>query len=134
MNDNEFLQSLIKEYGIRHRKSPIRRIADEIYANESSIVGSIGVLMNNFGFVEAMKKLGVERRMLTAGDNKGILDPFSPLKPEDEAHAQRMLDEVHQQFINAVKQGRGDRLASNDEIFSGLFWSGLTAKKHGLMK
>jgi protease-4 len=111
----------------------IAAVADEIYANESSIVGSIGVIMNNFGFVDAMNKLGIERRMLTAGENKGALDPFSPLKPEDEAHAQKLLDEVHQQFIEAVRQGRGDRLADNDDIFSGLFWSGLTAKEYGLI-
>jgi protease-4 len=80
-----------------------------------------------------MNKLGIERRMLTAGENKGALDPFSPLKPEDEAHAQKLLDEVHQQFIEAVRQGRGDRLADNDDIFSGLFWSGLTAKEYGLI-
>ena len=111
----------------------IAAAADEIYANESSIVGSIGVLMNNFGFVDAMEKLGIERRLITAGDNKGVLDPFSPLKPEDEAHARHMLNEVHQQFINAVKQGRGDRLVERDDLFSGLFWSGVTAKEYGLI-
>lgn len=111
----------------------IAAVADEIYANESSIVGSIGVIMNNFGFVDAMQKLGVERRMLTAGENKGILDPFSPLNPEDVAHAQKMLDEVHAQFIKAVKDGRGERLIERDDLFSGLFWSGLTAKDYGLI-
>lgn len=107
--------------------------ADRIYANSSSLVGSIGVLMDGFGFVETMKKLGIERRLLTAGENKGILDPFSPLDAKSRQHAQKMLNEVHQQFIDAVKQGRGDALKSNKEIFSGLFWSGARAKELGLV-
>jgi protease IV len=107
--------------------------ADEIYANESSIVGSIGVRMGEFGFVDAIEKLGVERRVITAGDNKVSLDPFLPLNEDDRAHAEQMLDEVHQQFIKAVRAGRGDRLKESKELFSGLFWSGLKAKSLGLI-
>lgn len=107
--------------------------ADEIFAHPSSIVGSIGVLMNGFGFVKSMNKLGVERRLITAGKNKGILDPFSPINPQHQAHAKKILDEVHQQFIDAVKKGRGDRLNDNPEIFSGLFWSGSRARQLGLI-
>jgi len=107
--------------------------ADKIYASPASIVGSIGVLMDGFGFVETMKKLGIERRLLTAGDNKGILDPFSPLDSKSRRHAQKMLDEIHVQFIDAVKQGRGAALKPNKEIFSGLFWSGTKAKELGLV-
>ena len=108
--------------------------ADEIFAHPSSIVGSIGVLMNGFGFVGAMEKLGVERRLIIAGENKALLDPFSPVTRAQKHHAQTMIDEVHQQFINAVRSGRGDRLSSNDsEIFSGLLWSGETALALGLV-
>lgn len=107
--------------------------ADEIYANESSIVGSIGVRMGEFGFVDAIEKLGVERRVITAGDNKVSLDPFLPLNEDDRAHAEQMLDEVHRQFIQAVRAGRGDRLKESEELFSGLFWSGARAKSHGLI-
>jgi len=106
---------------------------DKIYANPASIVGSIGVLMNGFGFVEGMKKIGIERRLLTAGENKGILDPFSPLDSKSRQHAQKMLNEIHEQFIDAVKQGRGTALKSNKEIFSGLFWTGAKAKELGLV-
>lgn len=111
----------------------IAAAADTIYANPSSIVGSIGVRMDSFGFVEALKKMGIERRSLTAGTNKSILDPFLPTKPEQEAHAREMLDVVHQEFINVVKSGRGDRLVENPDIFSGLFWSGRQAKDLGLV-
>lgn len=107
--------------------------ADKIYANESSIVGSIGVLMNGFGFVETLEKLGVERRLMTAGKFKGMLDPFSPLDPRMQQHAQALLDEVHTEFINAVKAGRGDRLAQDEQIFSGLIWTGREAKELGLI-
>jgi protease-4 len=107
--------------------------ADKIYASPASIVGSIGVLMDGFGFVDGMKKLGIERRLLTAGENKGMLDPFSPLDPKARRHAQKMLDEIHAQFIDAVKQGRGEALKPNKEIFSGLFWSGTKAKELGLV-
>lgn len=107
--------------------------ADKIYANQSSVVGSIGVLMNGFGFVDAMEKLGVERRLLTAGDQKGFLDPFSPAKPEDVEHVRSMLDEIHRQFIDAVKTGRGDRLASDENVFSGLIWTGEKSIELGLV-
>jgi protease IV len=107
--------------------------ADKIYASPASIVGSIGVLMDGFGFVDGMKKLGIERRLLTAGENKGILDPFSPLDPMARRHTQKLLDDIHVQFIDAVKQGRGDALKANKEIFSGLFWTGAKAKELGLV-
>lgn len=107
--------------------------ADRIYANEASIVGSIGVLMNGFGFVEAMKKLGIDRRLMTAGKYKGMLDPFSPRDPVAEGHHQEILDQIHEQFIDAVKDGRGDRLVDNEDVFSGLFWTGEQAKKLGLV-
>jgi protease-4 len=99
--------------------------ADEIYVNESSVIGSIGVLMNGFGFVDLMDQLGVERRLMTAGQHKGILDPFSPLSEFDREHASALLGDLHQTFIEAVKTGRGDRLKGDDtQLFSGLFWSG----------
>ena len=107
--------------------------ADEIYGNRSSLVGSIGVLLDGFGFVESMKKLGIERRLLTSGENKGMLDSFSPENESHRRHAQSVLHEVHRQVIYAVKQGRGARLADNEDIFSGLFWSGEQAKQLGLI-
>ena len=107
--------------------------AEQIFAHPSSIVGSIGVLMDGFGFVGTMEKLGIDRRLITAGDNKRILDPFSPTREADIAHAREMLSEVHRQFIAAVKAGRGDRLGDQPEIFSGLFWSGQKAKDLGLI-
>lgn len=113
----------------------IAAAADKIYADQGSVVGSIGVLINGFGFVEGMQKLGIERRLMTAGDNKGILDPFSPLQERDKAYIQGMLGEMHQQFIDTVKSGRGDRLhyEEHPEIFSGLFWTGEKAKPLGLI-
>ncbi|NIM26720.1 MAG: S49 family peptidase [Gammaproteobacteria bacterium] len=107
--------------------------ADKIFANQSSIVGSIGVLMNGFGFVDAMEKIGVERRLLTAGDRKGFLDPFSPTKPEEVEHVENMLGEIHQQFIDAVRRGRGDRLSSDESVFSGLVWTGERSVSLGLV-
>ena len=107
--------------------------ADEIYANPSSMVGSIGVLYNGFGFVGTIEKLGVTRRLLTAGRNKGFLDPFSPVTPEQEQRLQTMLDDVHQVFISKVKEGRGSRLQIDDLTFSGLFWTGQQAKERGLI-
>ncbi len=107
--------------------------ADEIYAAPSSMVGSIGVIYNGFGFVDTLQKLGMTRRMQTAGAHKGFLDQFSPEKPEDVAYLQRMLDLVHQQFINKVKEGRGTRLKIDDETFSGLFWTGTQARERGLI-
>ncbi|RUM94773.1 MAG: signal peptide peptidase SppA [Thiothrix sp.] len=107
--------------------------AEEIYASEASIVGSIGVRMDSFGFQKVMEKLGVERRTLTAGENKALLDPFAPQNPAQRAHLQGMLDQVHQLFINDVKAGRGDRLEDNDALFSGLIWSGKESLKLGLI-
>ena len=111
----------------------IAAAGDQIFANRSSLVGSIGVRMDSFGFVDALEKLGVERRSLTAGVNKAILDPFLPVQEDQRAHAQTMLDVVHQQFIEQVKAGRGDRLADDPDLFSGLFWSGEQAKELGLI-
>jgi len=107
--------------------------ADEIYADKASVVGSIGVLMNSFGFTEAMDKLGVERRLYTAGEHKGMLDPFSKENPADVVHLKKMLNAIHQQFIEAVKEGRGDRLADDPNIFSGLFWTGEESVALGLV-
>ncbi len=107
--------------------------ADKIYADKSSVVGSIGVLMNGFGFVDAMEKLGVERRLLTAGEHKGLLDPFSPQNPEEVTHIQIILDRIHQQFIDAVKRGRGDRLKEDGSLFSGLIWTGEQSLELGLV-
>lgn len=106
--------------------------ADKIYVDKASIVGSIGVLMDGFGFTGTMEKLGVERRLLTAGKNKGMLDPFSPVNPEQQALAQQMLNDIHQQFIAVVRQGRGNRLKEDENTFSGLFWNGDTSIKLGL--
>jgi len=106
--------------------------ADQIFVDKASIVGSIGVLMDGFGFVGTMDKLGVERRLLTAGTNKAMLDPFSPVNPQHEAYARAMLDQIHQQFIAVVRQGRGKALKESPDTFSGLFWNGEQAIKLGL--
>jgi protease-4 len=106
--------------------------ADEIYVDKASLVGSIGVLMDGFGFTGAMDKLGIERRLLTAGENKGMLDPFSPQNEKQTAYAKAMIDQIHQQFIAVVKEGRGARLKSTPEMFSGLFWNGEEALRLGL--
>lgn len=106
--------------------------ADKIYVGRSSIVGSIGVLSDQFGFTGLMEKIGVERRLITSGKSKGFLDPFSPMKPEDKVIFEKMLNQVHQTFIDDVKRGRGDRLVIDDEIFSGLFWTGEESIKRGL--
>ena len=110
----------------------IAAAADKIYVDKASIVGSIGVLMDSYGFTETMKKLGVERRLLTAGSNKAMLDPFSPVNPKHEAYAQNMLNQIHEQFKTVVREGRGKRLIEDDQIFSGLFWSGEQSIKIGL--
>jgi protease-4 len=110
----------------------IAAAADKIFVNKASIVGSVGVLMDGFGFVGTMEKLGVERRLLTAGENKGFLDPFSPQSDKHKAYAQAMLNEIHQQFIAVVRAGRGKRLKETPEMFSGLFWSGAKAVEMGL--
>ena len=107
--------------------------ADEIYADKASVVGSIGVLMDGFGATGLIDKLGVERRLLTAGENKGIGDPFSPLLPKHRAYIQSTLDQVHRQFIAVVKEGRGTRLKDTPETFSGLFWNGEQALSLGLI-
>jgi protease-4 len=107
--------------------------ADEIYVDKASLVGSIGVLMDGFGFTGTMEKLGVERRLLTAGENKGMLDPFSPQNAKQTAYAKAMIDQIHQQFIAVVKDGRGDKLKADSETFSGLFWNGDEAIRIGLV-
>jgi len=106
--------------------------ADEIYADKASIVGSIGVLMNGFGFTGVMKKIGVERRLYTAGSSKGFLDPFSEVKKSDKDHIQHLLGTIHKQFIDTVKEGRGKRLADNDKLFTGLVWTGEESVALGL--
>lgn len=107
--------------------------ADRIYVNRASIVGSIGVLMDGFGFSGTMDKLGVERRLLTAGENKGFLDPFSPQDPRQRKHAQLLLDDIHKQFIDVVRSGRGNRLRETSEMFSGLMWTGQQSMVLGLV-
>ncbi len=106
--------------------------ADQIFVDKASIVGSIGVLMDGFGFTGLMDKLGVERRLMTAGENKGFLDPFSPQTERHRQHAQAMLDQIHKQFIDVVKAGRGKRLKDTPELFTGLFWTGQQAVDMGL--
>jgi protease-4 len=110
----------------------IAAATDKIYVNKASIVGSIGVLMDGFGFTGLMDKLGVERRLMTAGENKGFLDPFSPQTEAQRKHAQFMLNHIHSQFIAVVKKGRGDRLKETPDMFSGLFWTGQQAVDLGL--
>ena len=110
----------------------IAAAADKIFVDKASIVGSIGVLMSGFGFTGTMDKLGIERRLLTAGTNKGFLDPFSPQDAHQNEHAQVLLAEVHQQFIDIVRKGRGDRLKENDAMFSGLMWTGSQSIQMGL--
>lgn len=143
-----YINDEIKRLRAKHPKVPLYAVigdmcasgcyyvvaaADKIYADKASIVGSIGVLMNGFGFVDAMKKVGVERRLMTAGEHKGFLDPFGPVKPAETKHAQQMLDEIHRQFIETIRQGRGDALKETRDMFSGLFWTGEEAIKLGLV-
>lgn len=111
----------------------IAAAADEIYADKASMVGSIGVLMNGFGFVEAIDKLGIERRLYTAGENKGFLDPFSPQRSEEVKHVKSLLEQIHRQFIDVVKEGRGDRLKQDADLFSGLIWTGEQGVELGLV-
>ncbi|BBI99491.1 peptidase [Ferrigenium kumadai] len=106
--------------------------ADKIFVDKASLIGSIGVLMDGFGFTGTMEKMGVERRLLTAGENKGFLDPFSPADPKQQAYAKQMLAEIHQQFIDVVKQGRGKRLKETPDTFSGLVWNGQRGVEMGL--
>ena len=110
----------------------IAAAADKIYVDKASIVGSIGVLMDGYGFTDVMQKVGVERRLLTAGENKAMLDPFSPVNPKHQALAQAMLNQIHEQFKTVVRQGRGNRLVEDNQTFSGLFWSGEQSIKIGL--
>jgi protease IV len=111
----------------------IAAAAQNIYANKASIVGSIGVRMDSFGFTDAIAKLGIERRAYTAGENKDFLDPFKPVRPEDVQHLQGMLDQIHQQFVAVVQQGRGERLKGGRELFSGLVWTGEQGIELGLV-
>ena len=110
----------------------IASAAYQIYVSPASLVGSIGVIMQGFGLQELTKKLGVEDRTMTAGQHKAVLNPFKPVSAEEKAHVQKMLDTIHQQFISAVKQGRGQRLKEDPQIFSGLFWTGQQAVELGL--
>lgn len=111
----------------------IAAAANKIYADKASIVGSIGVRMDGFGFVGAIDKLGVERRLLTAGKDKALLDPFSPIVPEQVQHIQTLLEDIHLQFINVVKTGRGEKLADDPQLFSGLIWTGEQGVEKGLV-
>jgi protease-4 len=106
--------------------------ADRIYVSPSSIVGSIGVLMNGFGFTGLMDKLGVDRRLITAGEHKGMLDPFSPVDPKEVEYAKTLIKDVHQQFIDVVKEGRGKKLKETPDMFSGLIWTGAKSVELGL--
>ena len=144
---SDYVYREIKRLRAKHKEIPLHAVivdigasgayyiasaADNIYVNPSSIVGSIGVLMNGFGFTGAMEKLGVERRLLTAGDSKGMLDPFTPLKEEEVAHVTGLLNDIHHTFIDAVKQGRGERLHDDPQLFSGKFWTGQQSIELGL--
>lgn len=111
----------------------IAAASDEIYADKASLVGSIGVVMNGFGFVDTLKKLGIERRLYTAGEHKGFLDPFSPQRKEETAHIKQLLTDIHNQFIKVVKDGRGARLKDDPKLFSGLIWTGEESVKLGLI-
>ncbi|HXF65600.1 MAG TPA: S49 family peptidase [Burkholderiales bacterium] len=106
--------------------------ADKIFVDKASIIGSIGVMMDGFGFTGAMEKLGIERRLLVAGENKAFLDPFLPMLESQKEHAEKMLEQIHQQFINVVRQGRGKRLKESPELFSGLLWVGEKSIELGL--
>ncbi len=110
----------------------IAAAADKIYVNQSSLIGSIGVVLNGFGFVNVMEKLGVDRRLVIAGKHKALMDPFSPENEEETEHMQTLLNEVHQEFILAVRAGRGDRLVETEDMFSGLIWTGTQGIKLGL--
>lgn len=111
----------------------IAAAADEIYADKASIVGSIGVLMDGFGFVGTLEKLGVERRLVTAGESKGFMDPFSPMNENDLRHVRSMLEDIHEQFVTVVREGRGDRLSESEPLFTGLTWTGERSLELGLI-
>jgi protease-4 len=142
-----YIYDEIRRLRQKHKKIPIYAVigdicasgcyyiaaaTDAIYANKASLVGSIGVLMDGFGFVGTMEKFGIERRLHTAGTSKGFLDPFSPEKSNDVAHLQQLLSEIHGQFIKAVKDGRGKRLKEDPTLFTGLVWTGEQAVNKGL--
>ena len=142
-----YINDEIKRLRVKHKDIPLYVVvqdicasggyyvaaaADKIFVDKASIVGSIGVLMDGFGFTGTMEKLGVERRLITAGENKGFLDPFSPVNPEQQKYARQMVEEIHQQFIKVVKDGRGARLKESPEMFSGLVWSGEKSVANGL--
>jgi protease-4 len=110
----------------------IAAASDKIFVSPASLIGSIGVIMDGFGFVDTMKTLGVERRLITAGAHKAMLDPFSPPKPDETQYIQTLINQVHQQFITAVKDGRGDRLKETPDTFSGLVWTGEESIKLGI--
>ena len=110
----------------------IAAAADKIYVNQSSMIGSIGVIMNGFGFVNTMEKLGIDRRLIISGEHKALMDPFSPVNPDETVHMEALLSEVHQQFIDAVRMGRGNRLIETKDTFSGLVWTGAKGVKLGL--
>ena len=110
----------------------IASASDKIFVSPASLIGSIGVLMDGFGFVDGMKNLGIERRLITAGTHKAMLDPFSPSKPEETTYIQNLINQVHQQFITAVKEGRGNRLKETPDMFSGLVWTGEESLKNGI--
>ncbi|MFI4962642.1 MAG: S49 family peptidase [Legionellales bacterium] len=144
----EYMYNIVNYYKSKHPKIKMYAVcvdlcasaayyvavaADEIYASPASMVGSIGVLYNGFGFVDIIQKVGVTRRLQTAGVNKGFMDPFSPVTPSQTKKLQTMLDIVHQQFINRVKTGRGSRLLVDEDTFSGLFWTGEQAMAMGLI-
>jgi protease-4 len=111
----------------------IAAAAEKIYADKASLVGSIGVRSGGFGFVGTMDKLGVERRLITSGNNKAFLDPFSPVKEDEVAHMETLLEDIHQQFKTVVREGRGDVLSDDPDIFSGLVWTGEQAVENGLV-
>lgn len=110
----------------------IASAADKIYVNQASMIGSIGVIMNGFGFVNVMEKMGVDRRLLIAGEHKALMDPFSPVKKDEIDHMQTLLNSVHDQFITAVREGRGEKLNETEDMFSGLIWTGAQGVKLGL--
>jgi protease IV len=110
----------------------IAAAADRIYVDKASIIGSIGVIMDGWGFTGTMEKLGVERRLLVSGENKAFLDPFSPVNEKQKRHAQSLLDEIHKQFIDVVRKGRGKRLKDSPDMFSGLLWTGAKSIELGL--
>ena len=145
---SSYIYNEIRKIKAEHPELPIHAVAsdicasgcyfivsavDKIFVNPSTLIGSIGVVLNGFGFVDTMKKLGVERRLVTAGAHKALMDPFSPEKEGDKMYMQQVLTQVHQQFIDAVKEGRGDRLQVDEDTFSGLVWTGEQGKEFGLV-